>query len=138
MKTTSMIAGLVIALTSLGANAHDSRHNDRHSHVDKRVHAQSERLEREIDQRQQVQRQRIETGMRNGHLTRNEFRNLMEQQGEIKQMERRFLKDGRLNQREYVALDRALDNAGRQIKQEKWDRQARFGNNHPHGPRSFN
>jgi hypothetical protein len=136
MKTTSMIAGLVIALTSLGASAdydrdHDRRHADRHydnypTHFDQRAHVQSERFERAIDQRQQVQRQRIEAGMRNGHLTRYEFRELMEQQRDINRMERRFLADGRLNPREYAAIDRALDRAGREIKQEKWDRQARY------------
>lgn len=81
----------------------------------------------EINQRQAEQMARIQTGLRSGALTRSEYRMLMREQDAIRDMERRFRADGRIDAREYRQLDRALDVASRNIRAERHDRQARHG-----------
>jgi len=71
--------------------------------------------------------ERIQAGLRNGALTRNEYRTLMQEQAAIRDMERRFRADGRIDAREYQRLDHALDVASRNIRHERHDRQARYG-----------
>ncbi|MBN8759993.1 MAG: hypothetical protein BGO61_06890 [Thiobacillus sp. 65-69] len=81
----------------------------------------------DINQRQAQQMERIQAGLRNGALTRNEYRTLMQEQAAIRDMERRFRADGRIDAREYQRLDHALDVASRNIRHERHDRQARYG-----------
>ena len=76
---------------------------------------------------------RIRVGMRSGALTRGEFRELMHEQHEIRNMEQHFKADGIIDAREFQRLDRALDVASRNIMEEKHDRQAR--NTYGHTPR---
>jgi hypothetical protein len=124
LKTTLSILSLsLIGLTTGTANAawgHD--HGFEHGQ-----YSQSRGYSQQINARQQTQMQRIEAGLRNGHLTRFEFRELMREQKGIRNMERRFRADGHLSHREYARLDRALDDANHNIRDEKHDRQARYG-----------
>jgi hypothetical protein len=88
---------------------------------------QGQRYAQQIDVRQDRQRERIQTAMHEGQLTRREFRALMAEQREIRAMERHFLADdGRLDPGEFRRLDRALDRAQRNIREEKHDGQTRF------------
>lgn len=75
----------------------------------------------EINARQAKQQDRIRHGMRNGTLTRREFRALMSEQQFIRSMERDFMADGYLSPFEFRKLDHALDVAGRNIRMEKRD-----------------
>ncbi len=82
--------------------------------------------EQQINARQAEQMERIQTGYRNGALTKIEFSELMREQNAIREMERRFLFDGRIDPREYARLDQALDVANHNIFDEKHDRQAQY------------
>jgi hypothetical protein len=83
------------------------------------------RLRKEVNERQDRQMDRILSGFYEKRITAHEFRRLMDEQRDIRQMERQFLSDGFLNRSEYQKLDRALDNASRNIYKEKHDAQAR-------------
>jgi hypothetical protein len=85
----------------------------------------------QINVRQDRQAERIRIAMRTGQLTRSEFQALMNEQHEIRAMERRFRADGVIGPHEYRRLDRALDNASRHIRAEAQDRQARSADRHP-------
>ena len=75
-----------------------------------------------IDARQWVQQERIRNGIAQGSISRHEARDLLREQREIEIAQRRYLADGRLSRDEYLSLDRMLDQAGREIRQEKRDR----------------
>jgi len=89
------------------------------------AYKQSQLFGQEINARQNRQMERIHAGMRQGELTRFEFRRLMQEQHEIRAMEHHFAADGLIDAREFQRLDRALDIASRNIKEEKHDRQDR-------------
>jgi hypothetical protein len=90
------------------------------------AHKQSQFFTQHINARQDRQMERIHAGMRQGDLTRFEFRRLLNEQHEIRAMERHFRADGFIDAREFQRLDRALDIASRNIKLEKHDRQDRY------------
>lgn len=123
---------LALGLVATGAQAgwdHRDRVYDRHAAQQSRVHSQ------EINARQDRQIERIEAGRRHGMLTRAEYRRLMQEQHEIRAMERHFRADGLIDGREFRRLERALDVASRNIRVQKHDHQAR----NTHGaPRGFN
>lgn len=79
-----------------------------------------------IDARQDRQMARIADGLRSGSLTPAEAQRLLREQQQIAQMERRYLADGRLDPMEWRRIDRELDEAGRNIREEKHDRQDRW------------
>jgi len=89
------------------------------------AYKQSQLFGQEINARQNRQMERIHAGMRQGELTRFEFRRLMQEQHEIRAMEHHFAADGLIDAREFQRLDRALDIASRNVKEEKHDRQDR-------------
>lgn len=120
-KTTATI--LALGFLGLAGSAYAG---SSHGHDAKTNRVYGER----IDKRQTNQMERIEAGYRNGKLTQREFRTLMKEQRDIHAMERRFRADGRIDAREFAHLDRALDTANRNIRDEKHDRQAR-NNQHP-------
>ncbi len=125
MKSTLIkktLAVLTLGLAATGAQASW----DRHDH-ERQAAQQSRHFSQEIDARQDRQMARIEAGMRRGHLTRAEYHRLMQEQREIRAMERRFRADGRIDAREFRHLERALDVASRNIRDERHDRQARNG-----------
>jgi len=126
MKTTLMKAGLgmlALGLMTGGAQADWNRGGP--------AYTQARHPGQQINVRQDRQAERIRTAMQTGQLTRSEFRALMDEQHEIRAMERRFRADGALRPHEYRSLDRALDAASRHIRAEAHDRQARSAYGHP-------
>jgi hypothetical protein len=93
------------------------------------AHKQSQFFMQQINARQDRQMERIHAGMRQGNLTRGEFRRLMQEQHDIRAMERHFRADGFIDVREFQRLDRALDIASHNIRLEKHDRQDRYAHN---------
>jgi hypothetical protein len=130
--TLSVLALGLMGLAAGGVQAgwdHDHDHDYRHG----QDFQQSQSFGQAINARQDKQMQRIQAGFRNGALTQYEYRELMGQQANIREMERRFRFDnGRIDAWEFKRLDRALDAAGHNIRDEKTDRQARNSYNyHP-------
>ncbi|KAB2319778.1 hypothetical protein F8A86_07055 [Betaproteobacteria bacterium SCN1] len=115
-KTLSILAFGMLGLTAAGAQAAWGNGP-----------SAQRGFSQDINQRQAQQMERIQAGLRNGALTRNEYRTLMQEQAAIRDMERRFRADGRIDAREYQRLDHALDVASRNIRHERHDRQARYG-----------
>jgi hypothetical protein len=79
----------------------------------------------QVNERQANQMTRIQTGMRQGLLTRAEYHALMHEQERIRDMERHFRADGYLDRFEFERLQRVLDVASRNIRLENRDRQVR-------------
>jgi ribosomal protein L19E len=125
MKSTLIKQTLgMLALGLIATGAHASW--DRHDHAYERHATQQSRFfAQQIDTRQDRQMERIEAGMRQGQLTRAEYRRLMQEQRDIRAMERDFRADGVIDGREYRRLDDALAVANGNIRDEKHDRQAR-------------
>jgi hypothetical protein len=126
MKSTLMKTGLgllALGLMTGGTQADWNRGGP--------AYTQTRLQSQQIDARQDRQAERIRTAMRMGQLTRSEFRALMNEQHEIRAMERQFRADGVIKPREYRHLDRALDTASRHIQSETHDRQARSAYGHP-------
>lgn len=125
MKSTLMkktLALLALGLAATGAQAGWERDDD---YPSGRAYQQSQWFSQEIDARQDRQVERIMAGMREGRLTRAEFRWLKQEQRDIRFMENDFRADGLIDAREFQRLERALDVASRNIRAEKHDRQAR-------------
>lgn len=120
-KTFGVLALGIMGLAATGAQAAWGHDSQRHQ----QVYQQSKAYGQQVNARQDRQAQRIRAGKRSGQLTRFEFRELMQQQRNIRAMEQHFRADGRINAREFKRLDRALDVADRRIRTEKHDRPAR-------------
>ncbi len=80
-----------------------------------------------IERREAAQEHRIERGIRNGSLTREEARRLNEQQHRIDQMERSARRDGFVSPREAAEIRRAQAEAARSIYRETHDGERRGG-----------
>lgn len=128
-KTFGVLALGIMGLTATGAQAAWDQDSQRH----KQVYQQNRAYSQQVNARQDRQVQRIRAGKRAGQLSRFEFRELMQQQRNIRAMEQHFRADGRIDAREFKRLDRALDVADRRIRTEKHDRQAR----HAYGQTSW-
>lgn len=125
MKTTLMkntLGLLALGLIATGAQASWDRGGAGHNG---RAYQQSTAFSQQVDARQDKQMMRIKSGLRDGRLTRAEYRTLMREQNDIRSMERRFRADGMIDAREFKRLDHALNAASRDIRAEKHDRQAR-------------
>jgi len=120
MKTT--FGMLALGLMTTGAQANWERGGYGHHEA---YLQQTRAYSQQIDARQDRQARRIQSAMRAGYLTRFEFRELMQEQHQIRAMEHHFRSDGRIDAREFQRLDRALDSASSNIRTEKHDRQAR-------------
>jgi Spy/CpxP family protein refolding chaperone len=83
------------------------------------------RLTKEVNERQDKQMDRIRNGFYERRINPVELRKLMDEQRDIRQMERQFLSDGFMNRLEYQRLDTALDMASRHIFKEAHDAQVR-------------
>ncbi len=120
---------LALGLAATGVQANWDRHDQAY---ERHVSQQSRFFAQQINARQDRQMERIEAGMRQGQLTRREYRRLMQEQHDIRAMERHFRDDGVIDAREYRRLERALDVASGNIRDEKHDRQARnaYGGHH--------
>jgi len=79
----------------------------------------------DIERREAAQERRIEQGIRNGSLTREEARRLNAQQSRIDQMERNARRDGFVSPREAAEIRRAQASAGRSIYRETHDGEGR-------------
>ncbi|MBW8328926.1 MAG: hypothetical protein K0M48_07195 [Thiobacillus sp.] len=124
MKSTLMKTALgMLALGLLATGAQAGWEQDGYDH--RQANLQSRAYGQQINARQDRQMERIQSGMRSGQITRREFRELMQEQRTIHAMEQHFRADGRIDAREFRRLDRALDVAGRAIRIEKNDYQAR-------------
>ena len=134
MKSTTFkhtLSILTLGLMRLAAGGAQAGWDHDRDHHHGPAFKQSQNFSQEVNARQEKQMQRIQAGFRNGALTRPEYRELMGQQANIREMERRFRSDdGRIDLREFKRLDHALDMAGRNIRDEKTDRQARNGYDH--------
>ncbi len=126
MKSNSMKKAFgVLTLSILGLTATGARAAwDRGGYGHPPTYQQPRAYSQQINARQDRQMQRIRVGQRAGHLTRFEFRELMQEQHKIRAMEQHFREDGVIDAREFRRLDHALDRADHNIRAEKHDRQA--------------
>lgn len=119
-KTFGILAISLCGLTATTVRADWNRDGHGHNRASRtKAYAQ------QINARQDRQMERIEAGRRAGRLTRPELRRLMQEQRNIRRMERHVRADGRIGRREFQRVDRALDIANRNIWAEQHDRQAR-------------
>lgn len=72
-----------------------------------------------VDQRQKNQKLRIVDGVRDGELTRAETANLAKDQRELRRMERRAKRDGKVTARERARLQRKANKNSRKIARKK-------------------
>lgn len=132
MKTNLMKTILgALMLTGLAAG-HAQADGGRHERAYFAHNDRSHQHSQQINARQDRQMERIQAGKRSGKLTRMEFRELMHEQHNIRTMEHHFRADGVIDVREPQRLNRALDIAGRNIREERHDRQVRVAyGDHP-------
>lgn len=136
MKTKMLIKTLGLATVmavSAGAFANDEyrpNFNQGPAFHHQPAFQESLRLMNEVNDRQDKQLDRILNGFYERRITPQEFRKLMDEQRDIRRMERAFLSDGVLTRFEYRRLDVALDTASRGIFKEAHDGQGRPGHGH--------
>ncbi len=81
------------------------------------------------------QHRRIQQGINSGELTRKEVRILRKEQQDIRQLKRRFLRDGRVSKRERRVLQKQYVRAGQHIYRFKHNNRTRYTNRHgPYSP----
>ena len=78
-----------------------------------------------VNQRQHNQRERIQQGVKSGELTRRETGRLVEEQRDIRQLERGYKSDGTLTGAERRDLQHEQNQASRDIYRQKHDQQDR-------------
>lgn len=78
-----------------------------------------------IDERQDVQKERIKQGVKSGELTKPEARKLVAEQKKIGRAEARAKSDGTVTKKERAKLHHELNKANRDIARQKHDRQKR-------------
>lgn len=82
----------------------------------------AERQAARVDQRQDLQSDRITQGAASGQLTAREQARLEHQQRKIGRLERRTEADGQVTYREAARVERAQDHASRSIARQRHDR----------------
>ena len=78
-----------------------------------------------IDARQHAQRDRIQQGVRSGELTRRETHRAVENQRDIRQLERAYKSDGEFTRTERRDVTQEQNQASRQLYRDKHDAQDR-------------
>jgi lactam utilization protein B len=78
-----------------------------------------------VNARQHNQRARIQQGVKSGELTRRETRKVVEEQRDVRQLERAYKSDGTLTARERADLHHEQNQASRDIYRQKHDAQDR-------------
>jgi hypothetical protein len=78
-----------------------------------------------VNQRQANQRERIHQGVKSGELTRRETRKVVEEQRDVRQLERAYKSDGELTAKERADLHHEQNQASREIYRQKHDAQDR-------------
>lgn len=140
MKTKTMLKTLgLAAVMAVSSGAFANGWNDDgprfgfpgHDHAPDVQH----NLERinNVNDRQDNQLERILARYYEGRLTQPEFRMLMDEQTDIRKMERSFMADGFLNRFEFHKLDHALEVASRNIFREAHDGNGKPGYGHGYG-----
>ena len=80
----------------------------------------------EINARQARLQHRIQQGVRNGNLTRSEYRSLMSELQYFETVKRDFISDGFLTPSEFRQLENGLNTAARNIRSQMRDEETRF------------
>lgn len=126
MKSTFLNTSLAILTLGAMSLAGSAQAGWRHDHSFSHDHAfhSSQVFSQQFHARQERQMARIRAGFHDGVLARHEARILMREQNAIRDMERRFGADGRIDAHEYARLGHAQDIAGHRIRAEKHDRHA--------------
>jgi hypothetical protein len=78
-----------------------------------------------VNARQASQRARVQQGVKSGELTRRETRKVVEEQRDVRQLERAYKSDGTLTARERADLHHEQNQASRSIYRQKHDAQDR-------------
>jgi hypothetical protein len=78
-----------------------------------------------VNARQHNQRERIQQGVRSGELTRRETGRLVEEQRDVRQLERAYKSDGTLTGAERQDLHQQLNQQSQEIYEEKHDDETR-------------
>ncbi len=78
-----------------------------------------------INKREHVQKNRIKQGVHSGELTKGETKELVTEQRDIRQLERDYKSDGSLTADERKDLHQQLNQASKEIYEEKHDDEAR-------------
>ncbi len=132
MKSNKLIRTLGLAVVlGMSAGAFAYGNNDHrggfegaafHKHP---VFQESLRLMKNVNERQDKQLEHILKGFYERQITPQEFRKLMDEQRDIRSLERKFLADGVLTRFEYQKLDTALNAANRNLQKELNDGRGR-------------
>jgi hypothetical protein len=72
-----------------------------------------------INDRQQNQKERIKDGVQDGDINRREFGRLVHEQSQIRRQERRFKSDGEFTRGERARVQHNLNQASRHIRRAK-------------------
>lgn len=78
-----------------------------------------------INKREARQQDRIQQGVKSGELTKKETKEAVQEQRDIKKIEKIYKADGTLTTRERQDLQRELDQSSQEIKAQKHDAQKR-------------
>jgi hypothetical protein len=78
-----------------------------------------------VDKRQQNQKDRVKQGVKSGELTKKEAGNIARERRDIKKLEREYGADGVVTNTERKDMERRMDEASRDIFQQKHDAQDR-------------
>lgn len=119
-KLTMTFSAALLAAVPL---AHAVAGDDSAQHAGHR--AQAATRDPGVNHRQLHQRQRIHQGAHSGQLTKDEAKTLAQQQKAIRQQERAYKSDGVLTHDERKDLHRELNQASKNIYNEKHDAETR-------------
>lgn len=139
MKVTAWMS-IALALGILSGQAATADPEARNHGVEKRQEHQKDRVQQRVkvvepttkkvrdpgvNARQEHQKDRIVQGVASGELTRKEATELVQERRDIKQLEQTYKSDGTLTTKERNDLRQQLDQAGKEIREEKHDQQQR-------------
>ncbi|MFP5348816.1 MAG: hypothetical protein ACLGHO_03115 [Gammaproteobacteria bacterium] len=88
-------------------------------------HPHAARRDPGVNHRQQHQRSRIHQGAHSGELTKDEIKSLAQEQKSIRQQERAYKSDGKLTKDERKDMHQDLNQASKNIYNEKHDAEKR-------------
>lgn len=124
MKTTHKTLGTLLGISLamlVSSNVLAGEHqNSTHRQVRHDRHAQ-----KNVDAREYRQKERIRQGTRSGQLTGDEAKELRAQQREIRQEEKQYRSDGKFTKEERKDIRHDLNQASKDIYQEKHDTETR-------------
>jgi len=134
LKTLGLAAVMAVSSGAFANGWHDDGpHFGFPGHNNGPAFKQNLELIKNVNDRQDNQLERILDRYYEGRLTQMEFRRLMDEQTDIRKMERSFMADGFLNRFEYQKLDNALDAASKHIFHEAHDSSGKPGYEYGYG-----